>query len=377
MKKRLSLLLLAAGIGTLAACNHRMENEERLSAEETTQVPLVVRIGIPDESKAASDAVKDYQINKVQVFVFDHNGVLETDYYKELAGSETRTSVTLNTLTGSKTLYAVLNHERIKFTHRVSRLAELEGLLSDLSMNSPGQLVMSGKNTLTVLEYDVNKNASATPQGIDIYVKRLVCQILLDKVTVDFTGTSLEGGSLNIQEIYLKNVVGKCPLGMSGIGTPDGSDVRPLPLTESEQGNYSNWYNKGTFQEDAPEVTFDRLDLSCDTSGQPTKLSRSLFAYPNRTDTDSHADSFSQRMTRLVIKAHVRASLYADIDKDSYYVFDLPVLEGNHIYNVQNIRLTMLGKDSDDKDDDLQAGRITPTITVDPWSGKTSLNYEF
>jgi hypothetical protein len=96
------------------------------------------------------------------------------------------------------------------------------------------------------------------------------------------------------------------------------------------------------------------------------------------TTGDSHADTFNQRHTRFVVKAHVKAAAgYSDFDGDTFYVFDLPVLVANNIYRITSIKLTMLGKDNDDKDDDLQAGKIQPTITVDPWNGTTNLTYEF
>ena len=71
------------------------------------------------------------------------------------------------------------------------------------------------------------------------------------------------------------------------------------------------------------------------------------------------------------------AAGYSDFDADTFYVFDLPVLLANNIYRITNIDITMLGKDNDDKDDDIQAGRIQPNITVDPWNGTTNLSYEF
>ena len=140
-----------------------------------------------------------------------------------------------------------------------------------------------------------------------------------------------------------------------------------------------NWYNKGTLQTSgAPDVTYDSASIPCGVIGIPTTIGRHLFAFPNRTVGDSHADAFNQRHTRLVIKAHVKAAAgYSDFDADTFYVFDLPVLLANNIYRITNIDITMLGKDNDDKDDDIQAGRIQPNITVDPWNGTTNLSYEF
>lgn len=79
-----------------------------------------------------------------------------------------------------------------------------------------------------------------------------------------------------------------------------------------------------------------------------------------------------------MIKAHVSASAHTNpaVDKDTYYTFDLPVLVANNIYKIANINITMLGKDNDNDDSKSLVGRITPTITVDPWTGTTTLTYE-
>ena len=129
----------------------------------------------------------------------------------------------------------------------------------------------------------------------------------------------------------------------------------------------------------APAVTFETdMGVSCNVAGADTPLSRHLFAYPNRTDADSHEETFEQRHTRLVIKAHVKAaSSYSNLDNDTFYVFDLPKLTANNVYRITSVRITMLGKDDDTKDEDIQAGRIEPAITVDPWNGTTTLTYDF
>lgn len=378
MKKFLSTLTGAAALtAALLSCS---KPADAVLPEGPAAGEITVRIDVPEDqfTKSAFADRKDFQINKVQVFVFDAASLLETSYYAAVSPVDNSTSVTLATFTGPKTVYAILNHDRLALTPKVSTLTNLEETLTDLSMNTPTSLVMSGKNTVTVTEYDKNKNAGAAPQSVNVFVKRLASMIQLDQVTVDFRGTALEGATFSIEELYLKNVVGKSRLGVSGVTASAGSSVLPLPLEDSEHTNYAYWYNKGTLQASgAPAVTYDVWSHSCTSAGSPSALSRILFAYPNKTAGDSHADSFSQRKTRLVVKAHVKATAYSIVDEDTYYVLDLPVLVANNVYRVTNFTITALGKKNDDKDEDLQAGRITPTITVDPWTGTTNLSYEF
>ena len=371
--KRTSLILTAAlaALFALPACQ---KSASPSPADDQLSGPTgVIRIdiGIP-ETKSDNGALKDYQINTVQVLVFDEAGKKETDRYEALSSpAQNSTSMTITTKTGAKAVYAVLNSPRLK----ESSLDKLQEHLSDLSENSHTNLVMSGKNAITVTEYDKNKDSNAAPQTMTVNVKRLASMIQLDKVTVDFRNTALEGGSFTIQEIYLKNVVGKAPVGVSGSPATD----MPLPLPDDKHTNYENWYNKGTKQASgAPAVTFDVWTKSCSVEGTATTLSRDLFAYPNKTAGDSTADTFSQRKTRLVIKAHVTAATNTTpaVDQDTYYTFDLPVLVANNVYKITNINITMIGKDSDNDDKKSLVGRITPTITVDPWTGTTNLKYE-
>lgn len=368
------LIILTAALSALCALSACQKNTASAQSDDllsgSTGI-LRVDIGIP-ETKSDNAALKDYQINSVQVIVFDENGKKETDRFEPLTSpAQNTTSMTITTKTGEKTVYALLNSPRLT----ESTLDKMESHLSDLSENSNTNLVMSGKNSIKVSEYDKNKDSNAAAQAMSIHVKRLAAMIQLEKVTVDFRHTALESGTFNIQEIYLKNVVGKSPVGVSGSPATD----MPLILPDGQHTNYEYWYNKLTKQPSgAPEVTYDVWSKSCSVDGTATTLARDLFAYPNKTGGDSTADTFSQRKTRLVIKAHVTASAYTDpaVDKDTYYTFDLPVLVANNVYKISNINITMLGKDDDNNDEKSLVGRITPTITVDPWTGTTTLSYE-
>ena len=383
MKKSISIFLALAAATGLVSCN---KNAPVASGEIPEAVPdasITVNIGMEEEgTKAPTAQVKDYQINRVQVFVFNADNKLETSFFEGGLTEDTSYSVKIATFTGPKTVYVIVNHNRItKFKPHTTTITNLEAELVDLSMNTPSCLVMSGKNTVTVGKYGNNGAAGQDSeiQTVNVYVKRLAAMIQLDKITVNFTGTDLEGGTFTVQQIYLKNVVGKARLGVSGLTGTANSAVLPLPVEDATHTNYNNWYNKGTIQSTgAPEVTYENMSEPCGVIGIETTIGRHLFAYPNRTAGDSHADTFDQRHTRLVVKAHVKAAAgYSDFDADTYYVFDLPVLVANNVYRITNIAITMLGKDNDDKDDDLQAGKIQPTITVDPWNGTTNLSYDF
>lgn len=381
MKKPLFTVFVALA-ATFASCNKSAPAPE--AAQSTVpDASITVNIGMENEgTKAPTSLVKDYLINKVQVFVFDNTDKLETSYFEGSLTKNNSHSVKIATFTGPKTVYVLVNHDRItKFKPHTTTIANFEAELTDLSMNTPSSLVMSGKNTVTVGKYGTNGSAGTDGQiqSVNVYVKRLAAMVVLDKLNVDFRGTDLEGATFSVQQIYLKNVVGKALLGVNGLTGTASSTVLPLPITDDQHTNYTYWYNKGTLETGAPAVTFETdMGVSCNVAGADTPLSRHLFAYPNRTDADSHEETFEQRHTRLVIKAHVKAATsYSNLDNDTFYVFDLPQLTANNVYRITSVRITMLGKDNDNKDEDIQAGRIEPAITVDPWNGTTTLTYDF
>ena len=385
MKKLFPFLMTLAAAAGLIACNKNAPEAAACAAEAEPDATITVNIGMENEStKATAAQVKDYQINKVQVFVFDSNSKLETSYYEQGLTKDTTHSVKIATFTGAKTVYVIVNHNRItKYKPHYTTITDLEAEITDLSMNSASSLVMSGKNTVTVGKFGNNGSAGldAEIQAVNVYVKRLAAMIQLDNIQVDFTGTDLEGATFTVQQMYLKNVVGKARLGVNGLTGSASSAALPLPIEDATHTNYDNWDNKCTLQvSGAPEVTYENMSVACAVNNTVTAMGRHLFAYPNRTEGDSHTaiESFNQRHTRLVVKAHVKAAVgYSDFDADTFYVFDLPQLVANNIYRITNIKLTMLGKDDDNTDDDLQAGKIQPAITVDPWNGTTNLTYDF
>ena len=394
MKKIFSVFLTIAALCGVMSCNKSAP--AKLDAPQPDGA-ITVRINAGDQTKATYMAGNtDKQINSIQVFVFDAENKLETDYFKSFATPQTgSTDVTIATFRGQKTVYAVLNHARITLAKEFP-LASFEGegssVLTDLSentyVNSPASsnLIMSGKNTIDVKEYNTNADAPAesvsTPQVLNIYVKRLASMVLLEKVTVNFTGTSLEGASFLIDQIYLRNAVGKCRLGMSGVSGSAGADVLPLALSNGIHNAAENWYNRGKYSvATGPAVTYENsMNLSAaSVTGSPTSVGHCLLTYPNRSDGDSHDASFNPRHTRLVLKAVIMKAGVIDTEADGtcYYTFDLPQLNANNIYRVKNINITLFGSNTDDDINDEDPGRITPTITVDEWKDVVNLNYEF
>lgn len=345
-----TLLVAALALLTAASC-------QKTNLFQTATGELIVQLGEEPATKVADISMSESKIHSVQLFVFS-NGQLETDVYK----TESATSYSLTTGIGNKVVYAIVNAPRLKFTSQQA----LEEGLSDLSENTVNKLVMSGKASALVNEY---KTGSTTPATCTINVKRLVSAIQLATVATSFAGSTLEGSTFTIKEIYVKNVVGKAPFGVS------------MALTGDQRSSLDNWYNKLKLDTTSLELTHDAFNPGLAVTGKPLSINHTLYVYPNASTTDlGKPDEFSPRPTRLVIHAAISTSAsYYDkpfTNKDYYYTFDLPVLEANKKYKV-NVVISMLGKTTDTDDTKTTAGMAQPSITVLPWDQTVELNYQY
>lgn len=361
MKKNVFLAVLT--LLAAASCQKNMPEEK--ATEEPTGL-LNIQLGGEPATKAAS--MSEHQINSAQVFVFTNDGELETDLYQTFQNG-TVPPFSITTSIGEKRVYAIVNAPRLIHTS----LSALEKDLSHLSDNtcSPANLVMSGKATTNVREYSAQ---AGTPTPCTIRVKKLASAIRLVSVATQFNGTALEGSTLRIKEIYVKNVMGRAPYGVNDDGTF-------LPVTDAELRNPDYWYNKTVLDSEPLYVTYDRCDLGPVTE-TPFQVNRTLYVYPNPTATDPKPDStspFDPRPTRLVLHAVVSrdASHFAGaLNRDSYYTFDLPKLESNKKYTVTLV-ISMLGKKDDKDDTKTSPGLLQPTITVSDWDDVIGLEYKY
>ena len=100
----------------------------------------------------------------------------------------------------------------------------------------------------TTLSAYTGTNGATT---VNIYLKRLVSLVRLGKVTVNFDNTSLEGANFTIQQIYLRNAVGKSLIGMTANSSSaaEAATAFPVVLPSTNFNNSSCWYNFGAIQD--------------------------------------------------------------------------------------------------------------------------------
>jgi len=360
MTKKVLLLAAAALLG-LAACNKT--SVPTLLPGSGDQESGEMCITLLPQTKVASADARFSQIQSVQVFIFKRpGGTREADRYTTDA-SEIGNGIKLSTLTGDKTVWAVINAPKLF----VSTEEELKTKTSALKDNALTKVVMSGYNDqVSVVPYDAG-NPDGTRTAVHINVSRLGARVSLQKVIVDFRGTALEGCNFTIKDLYLKNVV-------NGVRY-DGAS--PSLTAESMWSNRFTWVSS-----DTDALLGDRgLAIACNSNGsvpEEENVGRSWYVYPNPTEADAVSAAWSARHTRLVLHASVSGTMNgAAYNKEhTYYVFTLPVIEGNHTYDVQSIKISMLGKDNDDDDSLTASGKVDVSVSVNAWDEEVTLNYE-
>ena len=285
-------------------------------------------------------------VNDVQIFVFDSKGALAT-----YLDADTKTSdITINTIYGQKTVYAVVNGPDLS---GITTQEDLEHTAVDLGANSTTTskgFVMVGSNAC---------NVSGTTATVSISVKRLVARVALQKITNSLPDSY---GSLTVNSVMLINVAGN----------------QNLECTAS----ISTWYNKMGRKDGAsatqiidgttnlashPTLTFMSVGKSVANGGSLAPATPYLFyTYQNNSTSEGNgwSNTFSARKTRLVVTATIGGTKY-------YYPVSISNPQRNTAHTVE---LTITGLGSTDPDILVQKGAITATVTVDPWQNGAVYN---
>lgn len=377
-----------AAFGLATACNRQVaEIPLQQPLPETAETGLLqLQVNLPEAPEQltkvdgnATQNTLERKVNSLQVFVFKKNGnepasnPLETDKY--VTGT---TAATLNTLTGNKSIWAVVNAPRL-YSIRTER--DLQKTVSFLRENRADNLVMSGQALANVLQYNASASGNVgTVTPVDLTVNRLCARISLHTVAADFRGTSLEGASLTLLEAYLVNVPASVCL--------DGT-----PLSAGELSSGAAWYNFRKLGTSTDEVLLNDtnkllkesgLSISINTSDPVvgTAVDKYFYVYPNVSGTKVDDESPSARMTRLILHMYIGATADGREGRDSYYSFNVPVygsgktLEGNHIYDISKITFTSEGCPAPPPFPDMEYGKVNASITIGEWGGTETLLYE-
>lgn len=403
MKKYSIFVSVIALALSLVACKKTVVVDDEVVGNDNGII-LVNLFDADAPATRSSVTLDNYEkvIRNVQVFVFSHganttlglvDGQLETDKYMSVTSTTGTTAITLTTTVGPKRIWAIVNAPRLTGISNETALRAATSALSENVLDaSSGKLVMAGAygytsgnaidinpGPVTVAKYSVGTPA----QDVAIPVYRLGASIELNKITVNFTETDLNGKTFQLKEVYLKNVVNRVAF--------DGTATGTAALTT--QSNWSSQMGRGGTNWKSMNGSTDISSLlwyeysspiSCNVNGTPTDVNQRFYVYPNATTEDNTSGTWNARRTRLV--------LYALVDgKDSYYAFSIadpasyaeslddaqkfPSIVGNRRYIINNINITMKGKPNDNDDSVPEAGKISANISVTNWAGDTILEY--
>lgn len=370
--KLIGLSVLAVAFSAmLFSCNKNASPVVPAGNQETidlSQADASIVISIKEsDTKAASANIKDSQKNSLQVFIFNAaTGARENSAY-----ISSGVSATLSSFKGTKRIWAIVNYPSQLYADSEAELCALTSTLAD---NSLTNFVMSGYTTAVV---------EGLNQAVAVNVQRAAARIRIDKVIKNFAENDLSGYSLTVKEIYLKNVAGDARFDSS-------MDISENETNRVGVNNYTPtvWYNqlvRSSVPAINPLVYVGGLSVACPednnvTPETPNNIDQYLFMYPNNVTTDSSAEPFTPRKTRLVLHCEIQKG--SDPAEDQFYTFNLPnqannenTIIRNKTYIISSITISMRGKANDNDDSLTDPTSVSVTTNIDPWTGEETYSY--
>jgi len=313
--------MAAAAAACVCSCSKQEDSSRCPSGGQARLTISVPRA----ETKADLDAEK--AVNNLQVYVFNEAGT-QLEAYASANASSVEISVTL----GNKKIAALVNHDPVQDATNVT---VLQNKVSDLSENAVDSFVMYGETAVPVTADD----------NVTVNVARLVSRVVINKITNAISVEQYRTENIVLKAVYLINAAGK---------TNFKSAYAPAA------GEYYNCLeNEG----DVPTLLMSSYGDAAVANGASNSSVKRLYCCPNPVTEDSSADTWSPRLTRLVVETEIAGNTW-------YYpiTLDGPVL-ANTSYEIPELRITRLG--STDPDTPLEIGSATFTVEVTPWTVTT------
>lgn len=359
MKKTSLLFAALMGMVALTSCNKDLgsDNIPDMPQEQVSEGQMILSLDFPEaiQTKAvtAYTTAQTYesQVNSVQILVFDSAGKIDK-YYN---AGKTTIGISISTVTGAKTVWAVVNGPDLKACAKLSDLqATALTLGGNNSITASTGFIMAGSASCTVGTSTVN---------CAITVSRFVSRVALVSVTNSLPASY---GSLTVNCAYLSNVVGN--QNMAGNASAATWYNKFGRADESTQVS-SHIIDGSTYKASCPDLTYKSISGTAAVGASHTPSSPYLFyCFPNSSTTAPAAfsTSFAAQRTVLVVKATVGGTAY-------YYpvVLDDAAPARNSSYTVG---LTITGPGSTDPNQPVAKGNMSASITVSPWASGAVYN---
>ena len=302
----------------LASCNRE--------AAPTDGTPVEVNVTILGTAPTRATGVtydNESKVGNLQVYVFK-DGKLED--YRDAGASMT---AQLTATSGQRNVWALVNASPMADIKTEQELATKASQLSD---NATDSFVMTGSTTQVLTDGGT----------VEIKVKRIVSKVSIRKISSGFQ-YSLADEPLTIDGIYLINVAADNNYAVDG--TP------------------SKWVNQLGHKDNGYDaLLYDAVNATV-RKNVPYTVEHAFYPYPNPVTEESHEATWKPRHTMLVVEVTFEG-------KKGYYPYELPVLERNKTYIIEELVVTH--RPGDLPYEPIQTGEATIQVTVNDW--ETGLN---
>lgn len=398
--KRILYTAMAAAL-VMTACQKNLVNGSNFEAEPS--LPTQVSISLRSNATKATEAgtTDENKVNRVDAFVFNADGTLDgyakIDNPAHIKDEEaTPSDIVVNATTGAGKRFVVIvnaaGSDNANYTDdlmkNVEKLSDLEAAARTfyLRNNTRSGFQMYGYATQALHS---GKNS------VPVDMNRAVSRVKIDKITRNFSVTSLAGQDMTIEKIYISNVVGT-------VCNADDSDEY---FNTIKSGASDIWFNKYMVESDHTNHPYDGyIDITSDvnvqdltskagagaiTNGSSDETGYSFYVMPNdvipayaaEDDTDAKClekeqamqspNPWAPELTKLVIETKIAGKTYYYaiplVKRSSYPEGRISAGIGfNETFNFSEIVLTRPG--SEDPDTPVSIAEVDFQLQIKDWT---------
>ncbi len=209
--------------------------------------------------------------------------------------------------------------------------------------------LLTHSTTTSLVMYDTGEITTSTPSTVNVRLDRYACKVTVNSIRVDYYDSFSTAPAVTLEKVALINVRGSIPY--SGLQTALAGDL---------------WYNKMTVQSSFPSPVGGMLVKNYGsqqvTSSSAIALNESLYCMPNTVsngDNYQNAPSWTPRSTRVSILLNINGT-------DNWYPVDLPAMQVNRHYILDNF--VIMGPGSNSPDIPVTRDEVSFTYSVTEWT---------
>ena len=303
-------------------------------------------VGMEDTKAIIGANPAEMQLNSLNLYVFDSNGMLDLSHACTERELWSR-SVVLSVKPGSKTVYALANFQGapLEAANACTTCAELEQVAFNLGDNQPNGLLMTAFSYTQVL--------SGSSNSAMLELTRPVARVALGSVTNNLPAPY---GAVRVLHAFLCNVVGNQNVA--------GSADPTVWYNRSATSDYvaGHVIGKDGYAAKEPALTYAALDQDVAMGATHTFSQKYFYAFPNAltNPNNGYQATFAPTATVLMVVVQIKNVPY-------YYPVALTgTLERNKDYKV-DLTLIGLGNTEDRPFDRIEKAYLPVQVRITNW----------